>query len=209
MPMSNHPEDEDIQIFTGVYRLFPAELLAAPRVELDLGCGTGAFAFELAGRYPSIRVLASDVMLGRLRKVVRKSRRLPAGNLTAVRCESRFLLGIMLPDRSIDRIHLLCPDPWPKDRHRAHRLVASDFASPLHRVLKDDGILHFSSDDAPYFDAVRELIENSLLFAPAREAIADVADIKTDFERRWLAEGKEVRHIAWRKLPLPPHTIGH
>ena len=47
------------------------------------------------------------------------------------------------------------------------------------------------------------------LFAAAPEAAADLADLKSDFERRWNDGGKPVRHAAWRRLPLPPHIVGH
>ncbi len=76
-------------------------------------------------------------------------------------------------------------------------------------MLKPEGIFHFSSDDEAYCDAVGRVIAASQLFAEAPEAIADIADVRSDFEERWLAEGKPVHHAAWKRLPLPPHTIGH
>lgn len=205
-----HPEDREIRIYTGTYELFPREELAArPVVELDLGCGVGSFTAELARRYPERLILAADVMIGRLRKLVRRIHRLKFENLIVLRVEARHLVGMMLPDESLDRLHLLCPDPWPKGRHRSHRLLASDFTSQIHRVLKPSGVFHFSSDDEYYFDAVCRVVTDSKLFAPAPDAIADLVDIRSDFEVRWNEEGKKVRHVAFRRLPRPAHTIGH
>lgn len=205
----NHPEDAEIHFFTGTYELFPAELLDSAVVELDLGCGVGSFTCELARRHPERRILAADVMIGRLRKIVKRMHRQKLDNLSVLRTEARHLVGLMLPDESLDRLHLLCPDPWPKGRHRGHRLLASDFVSQLHRVLKKEGVFHFSSDDESYFQAVREVLEHSGLFAFAPETIADLSDIKSDFELRWNEMGKTVHHLACRRLPRPPHTIGH
>ena len=202
-----HQEDASIRILTGVY-----EHLAVPQdvqCELDLGCGTGSFSIALAGRHPERQVYCADVMLGRLRKVVRRRDRANVNNLEVLRVEARFLLGIMLCDRTLDRIHLLCPDPWPKNRHRGHRLLCCDFTTQLHRVLKDGGVFHFSSDDENYCNAVNQVMEDSRLFALDMSGIDDVKDVKSDFEQRWLAEGKMVHHRAWRKLPLPEVTIGH
>ena len=205
-----HPEDREVRFLTGFYELFPTEiLLRRSVVELDLGCGVGSFTAELAKRYPERTILAADVMIGRLRKLVRRMHRMKLENLTLLRSEARFLVGFSFPDGALDRIHLLCPDPWPKGRHRGHRLLASDFTAQLHRVLKPEGIFHFSCDDEAYCDAVGRVIAASQLFAEAPEAIADIADVRSDFEERWLAEGKPVHHAAWKRLPLPPHTIGH
>ena len=143
-----HEEDNDIRFLTGFYGIW--DVPQDRPVELDLGCGAGSYTIAMAKRFPGRKVYAADVMLGRLRKVVRRSRRENAPNVEVLRVEARYLLGRLLPDRSLDRIHLLCPDPWPKGRHRGHRLLASDFTTQIHRVLKDDGIFHFSSDDEYY-----------------------------------------------------------
>lgn len=202
-----HEEDKSIRFLTEFYGILdvPQDKI----VELDLGCGAGSYTIAMAKRFPERHVYAADVMLGRLRKVVKRSARAGASNVEVLRVEARYLLGRLLPDRSLDRIHLLCPDPWPKGRHKGHRLLASDFTTQIHRVLKDDGIFHFSSDDEYYRDAVGRVLIASGLFAPCDEAIADLQGIASDFELRWLEEGKTVPHRAWKKLPLPPPGAGH
>jgi len=177
---------------------------AFPHAELDLGCGKGDFAAELARRKPDTAVFAADVKLGRLRKVVRKTRGDEREeNVIFLRVEARHLLTIILPDEFLDRIHILCPDPWPKQKHSGNRLLSSDIMMHIARVLKKDGVFHFSTDDAPYLAAVRKNVSGSGLFEEAGpDAIADVADIRTEFETQWLAQGKTVTHLAWRRKDL-------
>jgi tRNA (guanine-N7-)-methyltransferase len=149
-------------------------------------------------------------MIGRLRKVENRAKAAGIdGNLRILRCEARNLLGRLLPDGSLDAIHILCPDPWPKNRHRGHRLLCSDFMAQIHRVLKADGILHFSSDDREYCRLMAENVEGSALFRPDQEAGTPWQGIVTDFERKWLEAGRTVEHRFWRRNPLPPKTIGH
>lgn len=200
-------EDRLIEIMTGSYRTIQ---IPPGAVELDLGCGKGNFSTVLAERYPERAVLAADVMIGRLRKLAKRGERLGLANLKVYRTEAQLFVSRFLPDKSLDRIHLLCPDPWPKERHRGHRLVTSDFTAQLHRVLKTGGIFHFSSDDIPYRESVERIFSSCKLFEPAPEALADVADIRTDFEKLWLSAGKTVNHYAYRALPPPPPAAaGH
>ena len=206
--MAGHPEDSKINIFTGVYHHYlPAP--ASGGVELDMGCGSGSFTIALAKKYPDRQILAADVMIGRLRKVVKKMERAGLTNMDVLRVEARFLIAQMLPDGALDRIHILCPDPWPKNRHRGNRLLCSDFTTQLHRVLKPEGVFHFSSDDEAYCEAVNKVISASGLFELDPAGIADLAGVRSDFEERWLVEGKMVHHRSWRRKPLPECTIGH
>ncbi len=167
-------------------------------VELDLGCGKGRFAMELARRHPDRLVVAADLMLGRLRRLDRRASRDGLGNLECLRANSLDLAGFQFPDNSIDRIHILCPDPWPKDRHRCKRLVTSDFLTRLARILVPGGILHMASDHPPYQETMLNVVEGLPFFEAAVDGIADIADIRTDFELMWLDQNKTVPHLAYR-----------
>ena len=53
-------------------------------------------------------------------------------------------------------------------------------------------------------ESVMKTVASSGLFEEAPpEVLADVADIKTEFERDWLAMGKTVPHVAWRAVKKP------
>ena len=178
-------------------------------VELDMGCGKGSFTTELAKRHPERLILAADVLSGRLRKLVKRNQREGVENMRVLKAEGRMLIARLLPDAALDRLHILCPDPWPKDRHSGNRLLTSNFMTHIHRVLKTDGTWHFSTDDLEYLEQVRQAVKASELFIDRPERLSDIADVKTDFEVMWNAEGKKVYHHAWVKLPLPRPTIGH
>lgn len=189
-----------IHILTGTYQVVEPRFgrpLDTP-VELDLGCGKGRFTLELAGRRADALVLGCDVMLGRLRKVQRKVERRGLTNIELLRANSRDLVGYLLPPACIDRIHLLCPDPWPKDRHRAKRLVTTDFLARMSRILKPGGVLHLATDHGPYFDDWKRMIDDLGCYREDQTAIQDVCDIQTDFEILWRREGKDVPHLGYR-----------
>jgi tRNA (guanine-N7-)-methyltransferase len=194
-------ENQDINILTDKYCLIQDVL--PPKLpelkELDLGCGKGSFSTQLALLYPERYIMAADIMIGRLRKLAKRNGREGVDNFSVLRVEARHLLGYMIPDNFLDRLHILCPDPWPKDRHAHNRLLCSDFIKHIYRVLKPNGIFHFATDDIPYYEQVTGLFEKIDLFSIDNDRIEDIKDIKSDFEKRWNEQGKEVKHIAFIK----------
>ena len=187
-----------IEILTNEYRQL-ALSEDVEGVELDMGCGKGKFTLELAERYPRRLILASDVMMGRLRRIEQKGEHRKIPNVRLLRAESLQLAQFQLPYRAVDRIHILCPDPWPKeDKRPLRRLVSTAFLCALPRVLKSGGVLHLSTDHKPYFEAWTGMLAKIPFLVPDREGIADVRDLKTDFELQWEAQGKTVGHLAYR-----------
>ena len=73
-----HVEDAKIRLLSREYLVLDIDPDAVN--ELDLGCGSGSFTAALASKYPERHILAADVMLGRLRKVVRRLERTGGDN---------------------------------------------------------------------------------------------------------------------------------
>lgn len=193
------PKKEDVAIkflsaqYQPLNRIIPLDSHQA--VELDAGCGKGSFTTSLAKLHPERLILAADVMIGRLRKLQKRNEREHVNNIIPLRVELRHLIGVLLPDNSLDRMHLLCPDPWPKDRHRGNRLLCSNFMTHIHRVLKPGGQFHFSTDDDYYFNAVCKVTASSGLFIENNQLLQEITAIKSDFELLWDNLNKPVRHI--------------
>jgi tRNA (guanine-N7-)-methyltransferase len=167
-------------------------------IEVDVGCGKGTFTMALAGGKPKTLVLAIDIISSRLKQLEKKVQRGKISNIKFFKGEAAFLLGVLLPDDSINKIHLICPDPWPKAKHRAHRLINSEFSGILTRVLKNKGIFHFASDDDAYCVSAERVMNMNLRFSQI-SAPPDIPITKSDFEKLWLSHGKEVKHFFWKK----------
>ena len=54
------------------------------------------------------------------------------------------------PPRSLARIDLIHPDPWPKRRHWKRRFVQDATVNAMARILKDGGEFRFVSDIDDY-----------------------------------------------------------
>ena len=93
------------------------------------------------------------------------------GNLRLWTDDARTLLRL-LPDRSLDRLFLLFPDPWPKARHAKRRFVHPALLPLLARVLKPGAEWRAASDDPTYQAWVAEVMAAQTLF-DARPPVTD------------------------------------
>lgn len=169
-------------------------------LEIDLGCGDGSFLLEMARHHPERDFLGVERLLGRVSKVCRKITRGGLSNARVLRLESRYVVEWLLPEASISRIHLLCPDPWPKIRHHRRRLVQMDFLAALHRALVPGGEWLFMTDHPEYFEWSLEKVAAF----PGFEVLPWPDDAffypKTDFQIQWEAEGKSMHRLRCKKI---------
>ncbi len=165
--------------------------------ELEIGCGDGGFLLEWASRHPEKNFLGVERLLGRLRKLSKKGSRAGLTNLRLLRIEARYLIQYLLPKNSFEAIHIYFPDPWPKDKHRRHRLIDADFPALAARILAPRGVLHLRTDDPSYFEQIQKSFAPAADFAP-EESPAALAALTTEFERQWNAEGKKTHRASFR-----------
>lgn len=168
-------------------------------LEVDLGCGDGSFLLRMAQHHPERDFLGVERLLGRVRKVCRKLTRQSLQNARVLRLESRYVVEWLLPEGSVTRLHLMCPDPWPKVRHHRRRLVQVDFLSAVRRVLVPGGEFLFMTDHEEYFQWVVEKVADFGAFERLPWNGDEFYHPKTDFQELWESEGKTMWRLRCRK----------
>jgi len=167
-------------------------------IEIDLGCGKGSFLIWAARTSPQRNFLGVERLLRRLRRVDRKAARAGLNNVRLIRVEVAYLVSKLVPDASVSTYHILFPDPWPKRRHHARRLINASFLSDVHRTLATDGVVNCATDHGEYFDWIQGEFQKNGQFA-AKETEVLPPEAWTDFERDFLAAGKRVYRCRWQK----------
>ena len=165
-------------------------------LEVELGSGDGSFLVNYATLHPERNFLGVERLLGRLRKLDRKGRRAGLTNLRGVRIESAYFLEYLLPHHSTAALHIYFPDPWPKRKHRRHRLINERFPALARQALAPGGVVCMRTDDEDYFAQMRSVFDASPMFRLI-ETPAELAALLTDFEREFHALGVQTLRAAY------------
>ena len=172
--------------------LFPKNL----PLEVELGSGDGSFLVEYAINHPERNFIGVERLLGRIRKMARKGQRAGLTNLRGIRIESSYFLEYLLPAQSAVALHIYFPDPWPKRKHRRHRLINERFPTLAHQALAPGGRVYLRTDDQDYFEQMTAVFNACPLYYLVATP-EDLAKLPTDFEREFAARGIQVFRAAY------------
>jgi len=103
----------------------------------------------------------------------------------------------------VSALHIYFPDPWPKKKHRKHRLLNERFPELARAVLTPGGAVYLRTDDEDYFNQMTEVFGANRNFGPV-ETPAELAELLTDFEKVFQARGIRTLNIAYRLKTQQP-----
>ena len=167
-------------------------------VQVDLGCGDGAFLAALAADNPGTDFLGVERLVGRVRSACRKIEHGGLTNARLLRFEISYAVERLLPEDSVAGFHIMFPDPWPKRRHAPRRLVTETFLAALHRTLVPNGTVRIATDETEYFRQITRLVSASPFFAIAADAAPPGPMSK--FEKRFTEQGLPIHRLGLRKI---------
>lgn len=174
-------------------RLFPVN----QPLEVELGSGDGSFLAEYARLHAGQDFIGVERLLGRIRKLDRKGRRAGLTNLRGVRIESAYFLEYLLPQHSAVALHIYFPDPWPKRKHRRHRLINERFPTLARQALAAGGTVYLRTDDQDYFGQMLAVFAADPTFRPV-DTPAALSALLTDFEKDFQARGISTLRAAYQ-----------
>ncbi|KEI01759.1 tRNA (guanosine(46)-N7)-methyltransferase TrmB [Clostridium botulinum] len=120
-------------------------------IYLELGCGRGGFAVQLARKFSDKNLISIDlkdeVLVYTLRNIVN-------AELTNVRVIAMNIgmISEIFDENEISRIYINFCNPWPKDRHNKRRLTHTRFLTEYKKFIKPGTEVHFKTDDLDLFN---------------------------------------------------------
>ncbi|ODP33364.1 tRNA (guanosine(46)-N7)-methyltransferase TrmB [Pandoraea sp. ISTKB] len=175
----------------------------APRI-LEIGFGMGDGTAHIAKLRPNDDFLGVEVHepgVGALLKLIGTT---PLSNVRIIQHDAVEVVQHMLPEGSLDGVHVFFPDPWHKKRHHKRRLLQPPFVALLASRLKPGGYLHCATDWQEYAEQMLEVLggeaslENTSTDASGYAPRPDYRPV-TKFENRGLRLGHGVWDLVFRK----------
>jgi tRNA (guanine-N7-)-methyltransferase len=180
-----------------------AELFGNTRpVELEIGCGKGAFILARAAARPEINLLGIEYAKTYCLYSADRVRRAGLTNIRLLATNAGDLVRKQLPTESLIRVHVYFPDPWPKKRHNRRRLIQPAFVREIRRVLKPGGQLLLVTDHLDYFQQMTDVFRDAPGWARIPFPLMTDRDgelVGTNFERKYIAQGRAFYNLARMK----------
>jgi len=178
----------------------------AKELRLELGCGKGRFTVETAKANPDIMFVAIEKVPDAMVVAMERAVELDLHNLWFVVGDASFL-----PDYfsacEVDIIYINFCDPWPPKRQAKRRLTHRGFLKLYRQVLREEGQIHFKTDNAPLFAfSIEEFPAAGYLLSEVTDDLhADGPNgVMTDYERKFHEEGIPIHRCVGTLGPEPP-----
>jgi tRNA (guanine-N7-)-methyltransferase len=172
----------------------------APLV-VEIGSGMGEATAAMAAADPARNVLAVDVHVQGLGRLLRRAEDGALANVRVAQGDANVLLRDMLLPGSVDEVRVFFPDPWPKARHAKRRLVQRPFTDLVASRLWAGGRLHVATDWAPYAEQVQALLHAHPAYEVVHEGERPEHRPVTRFEQRGLDAGRAAYDVVARLRP--------
>ena len=134
------------------------------KVIMEIGFGMGEATAIIAKNHPNNGYIAVDVHPPGIGKLLARIVENDLTNLKVIEEDVHMVLQHMIPDESLDGIHLFFPDPWPKKKHNKRRIINEGFLALIHPKIKKGGFIHVATDWVPYAESIQQVFAGSTLF---------------------------------------------
>ncbi len=170
-------------------------------IVLELGCGKGEYAVGMAKKFADRNFIGVDIKGARMWTGAKQSVQEGIANVAFLRT-SIELISSFFEAGEVSEIWITFPDPQMQKVNK--RLTSTRFMQLYRQILKDGGLVHLKTDSPflyAYTDAMvrlngftTEINTDDLYHSGLAD---DILEIRTFYERQWLARGLTIKYINW------------
>src|SRR5690242_3564471 len=176
----------------------------AAATRLEIGFGGGEHLIAEARKFPETGFIGCEPYVNGMAKILAQIEAHNIGNIRLFAGDAAELLA-WLPPRSLTRIDLIHPDPWPKRRHWKRRFVQDATVTAMARLLKPRGEFRFVSDIDDYCAWTLAHLARSHDFVWTAERSVDWLQpwdgyTMTRYGRKAEREGRKAAYLRFRRI---------
>ena len=177
---------------------------------VEIGFGNAQFLIDLALQNPDADVIGVEISLPSIKKAEKKTVSNGLKNLRVIHGDSRLALWGGVDLGLLERVYINFPDPWHKAAHHHRKLINGRFLHLLATRMRPGGLLEIATDDPGYQEHITEALESTPFFASRTQATFEMEDldrIRTKYELKALAEGRECHYYHWARNAVLAENI--
>ena len=170
---------------------------------LELGCGKGEYAVELAKAHPDRNYIGVDIKGARMWTGATRALQEGIENVAFLRTNIE-IIDRFFAENEVQEIWLTFSDPQMKNPRK--RLTSTYFMERYRRFLIDRGIIHLKTDSNFLFTYTTYMVEknnlplvestNDLYHSPHLSPLtSQLLSIQTYYEQMWLARGLSIKYM--------------
>ena len=172
----------------------------APKI-LEIGTGMGETTAKIADAHRDNDYLGVEVHVPGIGALCKQIAERELSNLRICAHDAVEVVRDMLPEASLDGVHVFFPDPWHKARHNKRRLIQPPFVALLASRLKPGGYFHCATDWEEYAHQMLEVLSAEPTLVNSSAGFAPRPDYRplTKFENRGLRLGHGVWDVIFHR----------
>ena len=178
---------------------------------LEIGFGEGDFLIDMAKRHPDRNFIGIEIKRKRFKKAVKRTEREGLQNIRLLQMDAKIAVEEVFYPNTFHEVYINFPDPWPKDRHKKHRIINPVFLETLANIMKPEAVLEVASDHEEYIFNILETFSETELFESKLPPPGYVYNLPnrppTKFEREFRAEGKDIYYLRVTRITKVNSTI--
>ena len=175
---------------------------------VEVGCGKGKFTAETAQANPTVLLIAVERCKEAVVVAMEKARDMGLKNVFYIDMDVAMMEDFFAP-QEIDRLFINFPDPWPRKKNAKRRLTYRTFLEKYCHVVRENGEIHFKTDNAPLFEfSLEEFAACGLEVKNlTRDLHKDgIVGIMTGYEEKFYGLGTPINRceVICKPFVLPP-----
>lgn len=167
------------------------------KIHIEIGMGKGNFLISLARKNPNINYIGiekyASVLINAL-KVIEEEK---LENIKIIVMDANNIDKVF--NKEISKIYLNFSDPWPKKRHEKRRLTSSMFLNKYDKLFKNIKLIEQKTDNDDLFNYSLESFK-AHKYIVLKKSTNFIADIKTEYECKFINKGKNINYVKVFKL---------